>query len=444
MTSTTFKTQRLSIATIFLITAFSIVSLVSCKKDDIKHHPNKPASYSADVLDKWMTLQLRLMRNATGIPNQGFARHFAYSGVAALESLAPGLQSYTSITKKWNGLTGLPQATPGKKYYYPANVNAAMASINKAMFPNASSTDKAAIDSLEEALNQSFSNTQPASVLSSSAGFGKAVADAIAKWADTDGYNVSKPYTPPVGPGLWVPTAPAFAAAATPYWGDNRTIVSGSIAGTEPAAPPAYSTDPSSPFYKMVKQVYDVSQTLTDEQKAMAIFWRDVPGATSPGHWLSIVQQVVRQKGSPLDKAALAYAVSGVAINDALISCFKYKYQHNLVRPITYIRDVMGHSAWSPYIGTPAHPEYVSAHSNLSAAAASVLEKVFGNLGSFTDHTYDYLGFAPRTFTSFTAIAEDAGQSRLYAGIHYQQSIDAGLLQGKKVAANILSNNNGQ
>jgi hypothetical protein len=66
------------------------VSLLSCNKDDIKHHPNKPASYPADVLDKWMTLQLRLMRNATGIPNQGFARHFAYTGVAALESLALG------------------------------------------------------------------------------------------------------------------------------------------------------------------------------------------------------------------------------------------------------------------------------------------------------------------------------------------------------------------
>jgi hypothetical protein len=389
-----------------------------------------------------MTLQLRLMRNATGIPNQGFARHFAYTGVAALESLKPGRQSHPTWSNKWNGLTSLPIPGPGKNYYYPANVNAAMAAINKAMFPNASNVDKAAIDSLEAALNQLFLTTESPSIITTSSDFGKAVANAVFTWAETDGYkNANRPYTPPTGAGLWVPTAPAFASAATPYWGDNRTIISGSIEGTEPPAPPAYSADPASPFYQMVKQVYDVSQTLTDNQKAMAMFWRDVPGATSPGHWLSIVQQAVQQKGASLEKAALAYALTGAAINDGLICCFKAKYQYNLVRPITYIRDVMGHSSWTPYLTTPAHPEYVSAHANLSGAAAAVLENLFGNVHSFTDHTYDYLSFAPRTYSSFTAIGEEAAQSRLYAGIHYQPSISAGLTQGRKVAANIFNNN---
>jgi hypothetical protein len=316
-----------------------------------------------------------------------------------------------------------------------------MAAINKAMFPNASDMDKAAIDSLEAAMNQVFLTTESPSVINTSSNFGKAVADAVFNWAETDGYkNANKPYTPPIGPGFWVPTAPSFASAATPYWGANRTIISGSIEGTEPPPPPLYSTDPTSPFYQMAKQVYEVSQTLTTDQKAIALFWRDVPGATSPGHWLSIVQQAVRQKGATLDKAALAYALTAAAINDGLICCFKAKYHYNLVRPITYIRDVMGHSSWTPYLTTPAHPEYVSAHSNLSSAAAAVLEKLFGNVHSFTDHTYDYLGFPPRTYGSFTAIGEEAAQSRLYAGIHYQQGIVAGLTQGRKVAANILNN----
>jgi membrane-associated phospholipid phosphatase len=171
----------------------------------------------------------------------------------------------------------------------------------------------------------------------------------------------------------------------------------------------------------------------------MAIFWRDVPGATSPGHWLSILQQVIRTKPTTLDKAALAYALTGAAINDGLISCFQTKYQYNLVRPITYIREVMGYSAWNTHIGTPAHPEYSSAHASLSAAAAAVLEELFGSSGTFTDHTYDYLGFAPRTYSSFTAIGEEAGLSRLYAGIHYMESITAGLVQGRKVTASIFS-----
>jgi hypothetical protein len=443
MTTSLFIVNRTSVAFFIRLAIFAMVLLFgACQKEE-GICKEKPSSYSAEVLDKWMTLQLRLMRNATGIPNHAFSRHFSYTGVTALESLAPGFPAHKKWSRKWNGLTGLPVATHPAKYYYPANINAAMAAINRALFPNASQADKMAIDSLETALNEGFLITQPPSLVAVSSDFGKKVAAAVFNWAETDGYkNASNPYTPPTGAGLWVPTPPAFAAPATPFWGNNRTIVTGSTVNTQPSAPQTYSTDSNSPFFKMIKQVYDVSQTLTDDQKAMAMFWRDVPGATSPGHWLSIVQQVVRQTKAPLDKAALAYALTGAAINDGLITCFKTKYQYNLIRPVTYIREVMGHSAWTPFLGTPAHPEYSSAHAVLSTAAATILEKLFGKTGSFTDHTYDYLGFAARTYPSFTAIGKEAGQSRLYAGIHCQPSIDTGEIQGRKVAANILSEHN--
>lgn len=416
--------------------------LASCKKHESLEEKNHHASaYGSEVLDKWMTLQLRLMRNTTGVANQAFSRHFAYTGVAALESLAPGIPAYSSWRNKWNGLTGLPIAGNSKDYYYPANINAAMAAISKAFFPNASAADKAAIDSLEFASNLDFLAAQPSYKVELSAQFGKSVAAAVFNWSEEDGYKTANaPYSVPAGAGLWKPTAPAFAAPSTPYWGNNRPVVIGSVANNNVAAPLNFSTDPSSPFYQMVKQVYDASQSLTDDQKAMAIFWRDVPGVSSPGHWLSILQQVIHIRKPSLDEAALAYALTGSAINDALIGCFKVKYQYNLVRPITYIRETMGFNTWSPYLGTPPHPEYVSAHSSLSAAAATVLQALFGNSGAFTDHTYDYMGLAPRSYNSFSGIADEAGLSRLYAGIHYLPSINAGLLQGKNVANNIISN----
>jgi hypothetical protein len=436
----THKPFSLHFAALIISAVLSIIFLFSCGKEPNKININLKGNYSSEVLDKWMTMQLRLMRNATGIANHAFSRHFAYSGIAAIESLKPGLNGNPVWINKWNGLTGLPVAGHSKHYYYPANVNAAMAAINRAMFPNASVADKSAIDSLEAVLNQSFLTTEPQSLITISSNYGKAVAAAVFNWAETDSYkNANSPYTIPVGPGLWKPTAPAFANPATPYWGNNRPVIYGSTENCQPVSPLQYSTDSQSPFYQMVKQVYDASQTLTDDQKAMAIFWRDVPGVSSPGHWLSILQQVVKQMKTPLENATLAYALTGSAINDALISCFEAKYENNLVRPITYIREVMGHSTWSPYLTTPAHPEYSSAHSSLSIAAARVLEKLFGNTGSFTDHTYDYLGFAPRTYSSLVAIGVEAGQSRFYAGIHYNNSIDAGIQQGNKVAANIFS-----
>jgi hypothetical protein len=435
----TITTNRNPLAAIVLLAVITISLLMySCKKDD--HLPqNHPSKYPSTVLDKWITMELRLMRNATGIPNQAFSRHFAYAGITAIEALAPALNGKREITNKWNGLGGLPQADASKNYYYPANVNAAMASINRYLFPNASEADKAAIDSLETALKNEFLATKPAALINVSADFGKAVAFAVYNWAENDGYkNASNAYTPPVGAGLWKPTPPTNAAASTPYWGNNRPTVVGSLDNIQIPAPPAYSTDPASAFYLMVKEVYDVSTTLTDDQKAMAMFWRDVPGVTSPGHWLSIMQQLMKQKAYSLDEMALAYALTGTAVNDALIICFKAKYQFNLVRPITYIRDVMEYPGWNAYLNTPPHPEYISAHSSLSMAAAKVLEKFVGNINSFTDHTYDYMGFAPRTYTSLTAIANEAGKSRLYAGIHYTVSINQGLTVGGKVATNIL------
>jgi hypothetical protein len=439
--TTSFKMNRHSIASLFLAIAFMIITFGSCQKGDAPINIQlKHSLYSSEVLDKWMTLQLRLMRNATGIANHAFSRHFAYSGVAALESLKPGLYGqFYQWTNEWNGLTGLPDPGRAKDYYYPANVNAAMAAINKAMFPNAAAADKAAIDSLEVALKNEFLLTQSESLISTSADFGKAVATAVFNWSETDGYkNANNTYTIPTGPGLWKPTAPAFANPATPFWANNRTIIRGSITNTDPGSPVPYSADPGSPFFAMVQELYDASQSLTNDQKAMAIFWRDVPGATSPGHWLSILQQVIRQTESDLTKASLAYALTGIAINDALITCFEAKYQYNLVRPITYIREVMGYTTWSSFLGTPAHPEYVSAHSSLSIAAARVLEELFGNIGSFTDHTYDYLNYAPRTYSSLMDIGVEAGRSRFYAGIHYNTSIEAGIIQGNKVAENIF------
>ena len=433
------KMNRHFIATSIFTTIVVSALFSSCKKNDSPSN-NQVSQYSSDVVDKWMGMQLRLIKNTTGVPNQAFGRHYAYAGITALESIVPGLHGNMLTHRKWNGLTGLPTPEHLARYYYPANVNAGLAAINRAMFPNASAADKAAIDSLESALYQSFSGEQ-SDVLARSVAFGKAVAAAVFNWAETDGSKTVYPaWVLPTGPGKWKPTPPANAAPASPYWGNNRTVITGSIDNTAPPAPTAYSEDPGSDFYKMVKNVYESANAATDDQKAAVLFWKDVPGATSPGHWISITQQVIRQKAARLDKAVFAYAMTGSALNDAAISCWKYKYIHNLVRPITYIREVMGYANWNTHIPTPAHPEYTSGHSVLAAATANTLQRIFGNIGTFTDHTYDYMGFAPRTYNSFVDIAKEGGQSRVWGGIHYQESVDLGLIQGKKVFDNIFSN----
>jgi hypothetical protein len=60
-------------------------------------------------------------------------------------------------------------------------------------------------------------------------------------------------------------------------------------------------------------------------------------------------------------------------------------------------------------------------------------------LTSFTDHTHDVLGFAPRSYSSFFDMADEAAISRLYGGIHYRSAIDAGLEQGKCIGQRVVA-----
>jgi hypothetical protein len=419
--------------------ALVIGVLAGCHKPGMEFKQELPASsYPSDVIDKWLTLEIRLFRDAKGISNGAFARPFAYSGISAFESTDPGKDSWKN---RYNGLSGLPVTDKRKVYHWPSSVNASLAEFNRSFFTtaNSSAADLAAIDSLEKAIQETF-DFLPLEVADQSTGFGRSVANAVFAWSQTDRYNENNalPYTLPVGPGLWQLTPPAFAKPIGPFWGNDRPIIAGSGNNAQPPAPLAYSEDPKSAFYQMVNDLYTTSQHLTTDQKNWALFWRDVPGVTTPGHWMSILQQVIKQTNSRLDKASMAFALVGICLTDANISVMESKYTYNLIRPVTYIRAVIGDTGWLPIIATPAHPEYLSAHAVVSSSAAEALTALYGNIGLFTDHTGADLGLPARSFNSFRDIGIDAGNSRFYGGIHYQPSIDISLVAGSTVGKNVL------
>ena len=438
---------------VLLVIMACIIFLFGCQKEVTKSnsseslekanaeshgHLKQTNTFSSDVAIDWITMQMRLMR-ASGQGNTPLIRLYAYTGVALYESVVGGMPAFQSVASQLNGLSGLPETQHGFAYHWPSTANAAMALINKKLFPTASAANQAAIDSLENALKAQYQDDADAATIDRSIAFGKAVAQKVFDWSETDGkkQHENDPYTPPPGEGLWVPTPPAFAAAATPYWVNLRTMVPGSGNNSQPGPPIAYSKDPSSDFYKMVKHVYDVSQHLSPQDSAQALFWRDAPG-TVPAHYLNILAQAIQKANSTLDVAAYGWILSGLASMDASISCWIAKFHYNLVRPITYIRTVLGHPGWNALFATPAHPEYPSAHATITSAYGDAMTAVFGDNFSLTDHTYDFLGMAPRTFSSFVALGEDGGNSRLFAGIHYQPSIDTGFTVGRTVAQNII------
>jgi hypothetical protein len=348
------------------------------------------------------------------------------------------MPGYRTLSGQLTGMPAMAKPSPGLAYYWPASANAALAAMNRSFFPNASDTNKAAMSELEIALNRLYKAEAGEEVFQRSVQFGKAVAQLIFEWSETDGAaNANAPFTPLSGPGLWTPTPSAFAPAFGPYWGNNRLFVARSLDGTVPDAPPVYSTDPASEYYRMAKEVYDLSQTLTPDQTALALFYRDNPGY-GDGHYLSILKQILEKEGPKLDFAATVLAKAGIACVDAGIGCWKTKFQYNQQRPIMYIREVLGHPEWNTLFDTPPFPDFPSGHSTIAGSFSEILKGFFGNNYQFTDHTYDYLGMKPRSYQSFDELAKEIGDSRVYAGIHYRYSCEKGCEQGRKIGRNIV------
>ena len=158
---------------------------------------------------------------------------------------------------------------------------------------------------------------------------------------------------------------------------------------------------------------------------------------TPPGHWVAILLGIFERDATPVDRQAEALALLGMAISDAFVQCWRSKYEHDLLRPVTFIRRVIDPN-WEPLLQTPPFPEYPSGHSVQSGAAAAVLEVLFGRGFGFDDTTQAEDGLPVRSFSSFAEAAEEAAVSRLYGGIHFPAANIQGLAQGRCVGAHVL------
>lgn len=426
---------------IIVLLIFAIFPAFAQAQDD-----TQPASsYSAEVARDWSDLHLKLVRRTWGFSPPVAARAFGYLGVTLYESVVPGMPEHQSLAHQLNELGDLPQPEAGMSYHWPAAANSALASMTRWLFATTNAGNKAAIEQLYEQYNRQFLMEIDSATLERSARHGEMVASAIFEWSKTDGghegykRNFPADYQPPAGPGMWEPTTRAKgqpSPAMQPTWGNNRTFVTGDACEVE--APLEYSEDPESAFYNEALEIYETVNRLTPEQREIARFWADDPfrTATPAGHSVSLLTQALAQEQAALDVAAESYAKMGIALADAFINCWRDKYQYNLVRPVTYIRQVID-PRWQPLLITPPFPEYPSGHSVESSAAAQILTSLFGEDYAFTDRTHETWGLAPRSFESFAGFAEEAGYSRMYGGIHYRAAVENGWEQGKCVAERV-------
>lgn len=425
---------------------FSFV-LVGCQPEGITNEDapadeKKTEKYSADVAVRWMNLTMNLVRLEGKNPPQA-SRIYAYTALGLYEGVVPGMPHNRSMVKQLNGLQYLPSRNKNKAYDFPTVANKAIRDVLLGAFGTLKPQNQAKVDSLYNVIVGERIAETAVPIYQTSVSFGAAVGAAINSYMSFDNFTQTRSmvYTVPsrVGhPEYWEPTG-TVTMPAEPFWGQIRPFC---MANAQTCFYPSnipFDTNPTSAFYIQANDVYTAGMNLTQEQKDIANFWADnaAQTATPPGHWVSICNQLARQKEMNLEEASEMYLLTGLAVADAFISCWEAKYRINLLRPQTYIRENID-ANWMPFLPTPPFPEYTSGHSVCSGAAAEVLTQLLGNQ-PFTDSTaFPAIGLV-RSFNSFYEAGDEAAISRLYGGIHFQEAISNGVAQGYLVGQSVMN-----
>jgi len=410
-----------------------VTQSVNSKANTLPH----TKQYTADVATAWFNLLTDITKTKPYTPGPAL-RIFAYSGVALYESVVPGMPSYQSMYKYLTGNTI--EFDNKKDYYWPACANAVIARIASKIMQNYPAPNLASVQALESSLNASFQNEATPEQLQCSVEFGRYVADKIYDWSKTDGtlnpdgtLAVCPPYVPLGGPGNWVPTPPGLFPAVGMCTGSLRTFIP-NIVNTVLAAPhPPYSTDPLSEFYQATNEVYQSRNNITDDETRLVNNWRDIVGTNynPPAHSLRIVTKIISKENLNLEDAAVLIAKQTIAASDAIGAVFKSKFHYALIRPITYIRNVMGYSTWNSTFNTVQHPSYPDEMSS-TASTVAILESYFGPNYSFVDSTHKSL-YGEWSYPSLNAMLGDIVQLRVNSGTSFRFGGEAGVIQGRAV-----------
>ena len=198
------------------------------------------------------------------------------------------------------------------------------------------------------------------------------------------------------------PMLPLFGAVKG-FLLDSATVVA-----LRPGPPPSTSSDS---MKQQVQQAENTVKNATREQLGLVQFWADGAGTwTPPGHWNYIAaQDFITQNWSEV-RWARNMALLNMAEMDAAIECWYIKYYYFNPRP-TQMDPII-----RTLTGIPNFPAYVSGHSMFSAAAATILGHII-----------------PSRAQAYQAMAQDAANSRIYAGIHFEIDCTVGMTVGQNV-----------
>lgn len=251
-----------------------------------------------------------------------------------------------------------------------------------------------------------------------------------------DTASLDIPFTPPPpGPGIWQPTPPAFHAATRAGEGKASPFLLVRNDQFDPGPPPSLSSQTYLDALAEVRAYGSATSTVrTPEQTQIALFW--YPALNSP--FEQVLRAVLADTDRPLAWDADFVAAFQVITTDAQIGIYNAKFKYLFWRPVTAIQDgsVDPDPSWTPLSSTPTYPDWPSGHGGYVGAAQDVLTAFLGpNAPEPISLTSSNDPGVTRTYTDWSTITEEVVNARVWEGVHFRFSDDAGVRLGKQVAA---------
>jgi membrane-associated phospholipid phosphatase len=238
---------------------------------------------------------------------------------------------------------------------------------------------------------------------------GRQVANRVIDRARADASDAVWTGTVPTGKGMWVGTNPGNVTG--PGW---RPILLASAGEFRPAAPPACDSPAMELEVAAVRNYPRGASAFSTNSRAF--YWQTPSGLNSwPFEYANkwIFEEKLDQNPP---RVARAYALIASAFYDAFIASQDAKFTYWYLRPHQLDPAIV------PLFPVPNFPSYPSNHAVFSAARSEVLAYLF-----------------PAHAEEVRAIAFEAAESRIWAGIHYAIDRDSGLQLGRSVAAKFIA-----
>jgi membrane-associated phospholipid phosphatase len=271
--------------------------------------------------------------------------------------------------------------------------------------------------------------------------WGQFVTDALLAERSTDGFPLGGVPDPgDLTVGKWRPEA--GLPAVTPWLAVLTPFAMPTPDHFRPSGPPALTSAAYTADFNEVKALGRATgSSRSADQTVIAFFWTD----NTISHWNRIAVSTALDQRTTLSENARLFALLNIAMTDAGIAVWDAKFFYRFWRPFSAIPlagtdgndATVADPAWTPLAPTPNHQEYPSGHGGLSGAAARVLASIFGDRTTFT-HRTDAAPLMPRTHRRFSAAADEANNSRIYAGIHFRSAVSDGRTIGDNVGELVM------